>query len=232
MAIGPSLKYFRRLGNISKSDQTSLAGKAYLEQQSLNLIWFKTWNAVAEAGNGIGNSYAYGCHGQNVAMAKFMNEWQNRRSAQSKLLFYNSIKADFGYESYLDIKDSISRKHLARLRLSAHDLNIERGRYLSKGKIPLITDRICRFCCLKEESRHLELLEGLPYFNPILETEQHVITECPGYHHLRLNLSENLKSQLLLCNYTYILSQPILAEELGSFLNRSFLLRNPKKKKS
>ena len=91
--------------------------------------------------------------------------------------------------------------------------------------------KVCRFCCCKEEISQLALLEGLPYFNPILETEQHVITECPGYHHLRINLSEHLKCQLLLCDtdYTYVLNHPILAEELGSFLSRSFLVRNPKR---
>lgn len=189
------------------------------------MVWYKTWDAVTKLEVG-------GYRGTSAATVKFVDEWENKRCSQSKLSFYNSIKAHFGYESYLNIKDSTSRKHLTRLRISAHDLNIELGRYSSKGKTSSVISKVCRVCCSKEEISQLELLEGLPYFNPILETEQHVITECPGYHHLRINLSEHLKCQLLLCDYTYVLNHPILAEELGSFLSRSFLLRNPKRRKA
>jgi exonuclease III len=229
-AIDPCVKYFRRLASISVNDPSSLVGKAYLEQQSLGMSWYQTWNAVANSIYVIDNDSNLRCSGSNAVKCTFVDEWETKRHSQNKLTFYNSIKPNFGYEPYLNIKSSNSRKHLTRLRISAHDLNIERGRYVTKDKAPSFVNRLCRFCYSTEDKLQLELLEGLPCFSPnlIIETEQHAITECPGYHHLRLILSEHLKSQLLRCDYAYILNHPILAEELGSFLKKSFYVRNPK----
>jgi len=223
--IQTSLKYFQRVATLSANDSDALVGKAFLEQKQMNLDWFKTWEAVDSQ-----VAEPWQSKGQHLFEDFFKAEWNSKRHSQSKLAFYNQIKSEFGYEPYLDIKKSTSRKSLSRFRLSAHDLNIEQGRYIKKGTTPSITDRICRYCCLDEDKEHLELLEViLPDFNPIIESEQHVLTECPGYHHLRLNLSDVLKSQLMLCNYTDIFCTPILADDLGSYLHRCFLLRNPEK---
>ena len=221
--IDSSLKYFRRVSSLSTSDLNSLVGKSFLEQQQLNLDWFRTWNSVSEATSDQ-------LHGQSLIMSKFTKEWESKRLTQNKLAFYNSVKTSFGFEHYLDCKNATNRKSITRFRLSAHDLNIERGRYTKKGKQPSLTDRVCRFCCLEEDRSNLELLEAqLADYNPIIESEQHVLTECPGYHHLRINLSDHLKTQLLLLNFNYIFAHPILAEELGKYLNKSFRLRNPNK---
>jgi hypothetical protein len=41
----------------------------------------------------------------------------------------------------------------------------------------------------------MEFFENLPFMEqPIIESEEHVLTECPYYHPLRVSLSENLKS--------------------------------------
>lgn len=222
--IDSSLKYFRRVSSLSTSDPNSLVGKSFLEQQQLNLDWFRTWNSVSEATSDQ-------LHGQSLVMSKFTEEWESKRLTQNKLTFYNNVKTSFGFEHYLVCKNATSRKSITRFRLSAHDLNIERGRYIKKGKQPSLTDRVCRFCCLEEDRSNLELLEvQLVDYSPIIESEQHVLTECPGYHHLRMNLSDHLKTQLLLLNYNYIFAHPILAEELGKYLNKSFRLRNPNKK--
>ena len=227
--IDPCMKYFRRVASISKSDPLSLVGKAYLEQQSLDMQWFRTWNSVENASYVTESNVIVS--GSNAVKHNFLEEWETKRHSQSKLKFYNSIKSCFGYECYLNIEHSANRKHLTRLRISAHDLNIERGRYATKDKPSSLLDRLCRFCYSKEDRTQLELLEELPCFNPniILETEQHLITECPSYHHLRLALSDHLKCQLLRCEYANILSHPTLAEELGCFLKKSFFIRNPKK---
>ena len=100
--------------------------------------------------------------------------------------------------------------------------------YAKKSKIPSLVDKTCRYCC---DIDVLTALEGLPNFEPILESEAHVITECPGYHHLRCSTSDELKSHLLLLQYSYIMSHPILVQELGIFLKRSFDVRNPKRGK-
>ena len=159
----------------------------------------------------------------------FEQEWESRRVLQTKLRFYNTVKHCFGYETYLDIVDVVSRKALSRLRFSAHDLKIETGRYTSGGKRHSKLERLCRYCYDKDDLDSITLLEDLPLFDPIIESEEHVMTVCPGYHHLRIALSDALKCNLLLGNYPYIMGQPNLAKELGSYLNKSFKVRNPNK---
>jgi exonuclease III len=224
--IRTSLNYFRRVAVISANQPDSLVGKAFLEQQHLNLDWFKTWDSID--GQLDNNSHT---KGQLFFEEMFRIEWNNKRRTQSKLSFYNEIKPLFGYEPYLDIRNSSKRKNLARFRISAHDLNIEQGRYSTKESVPTIMDKICRFCCCEEDKTYIALFQAiLPDFNPIIESEQHVLTECPGYHHLRINLSDDLKCQLMQCNYMEMFYNPIMAKELGSYLAKCFLHRNPKGK--
>jgi len=66
------------------------------------------------------------------------------------------------------------------------------------------------------------MLEQLPliFEDPIVESEAHVLTECPGYHHLRLNLSDNLKSLIRLRAYNAIMSTLNL-EEFGKYVTDS-----------
>ena len=139
------------------------------------------------------------------------------------MAFYCSIKTEFGEEAYLQLPRRPQRVNIAKLRSSSHDLLIEKGRY-TKGinnKVP----RACRFCC------NTDILEGLVELpcsqDPIIESEEHALTECPGYHHLRTNLSENLKSLLLLKSYGTIM-QSYHLPEFGKYLTDCFHLRNPK----
>ena len=60
--------------------------------------------------------------------------------------------------------------------------------------------KACRFC---SDLNILEGLAELPFSEqPVLETEEHALTECPKYHLLRSSLSENIKILILLkaCN--------------------------------
>ena len=75
----------------------------------------------------------------------------------------------------------------------------------------------------------LEGLIELPFStDPILETEEHVLTECPKYHQLRSNLSDNLKSLILLKAYGTIMSSSHIYE-FGKYLTDCHRLRNPAK---
>ena len=140
--------------------------------------------------------------------------------------FYNTVKEDFGYEPYLNITDSNARKAISRIRASAHDLKVETGRYLKKDKTPSITDKLCRFCC--SDSEDTIAFEDLPFYDPIPEDEPHAMTVCPAYHHLRANLSDELKSLLLLHQFHVIMSHPTLGKELGLYLHRCYAVLNPK----
>ena len=136
------------------------------------------------------------------------------------------MKSCFGYETYLNIKDRKARKAIACIRSSAHDLRIETGRYVKKDHTPNPSERVCRYCSSKEGTSDFE---DLPFFDPIIENESHVMTVCPAYHHLRMRLSDDLKTHLLLHQFEYIMKSVSLAKELGMFLHKSYYFRNPDK---
>ena len=59
-----------------------------------------------------------------------------------KLRTYLKIKHNFSYEKYLDSNNSKLRQNVAKLRLSNHNLPIERGRY----KNIELKNRTCKMC--------------------------------------------------------------------------------------
>ena len=88
------------------------------------------------------------------------------------------------------------------------------------------TLKACRFCHSLE---NVNWLAELPFFeDPIVETEEHVLTECHGYHDIRLKLSDNLKSLIMLKAYKTIMSTLHVAE-FGKYLTQSLQRRNPTK---
>ena len=129
---------------------------------------------------------------------------------------------EFGEEPYRQMASKQHRANLAKLRSSSHDLRIETGRY--DNKTPNKSLKASRFC---NEVDSLSMLEQLPFFEePIAESEMHVLTECPGYHHLRLRLSDNLKSLIMLKAYNTIMST-LHMEEFGKYVTDCARHRNP-----
>ena len=189
-------------------------------QKANNFDWYRLWNAVCglDPLDVPGRIYS-----------TFVDQWKADVSARSKLQFYNSVKGEFGEEMYLNLSKKKARDAIARLRSSSHDLNIERGRY-KPGKS--LMNRLCRFCCLNDvDSKEvLEQAEFLPFFDPIIETEHHALTECPAYHHIRMRLSDSTKSLLVRGDYGILMQQQELLNEFGNFLRRSYDYRNPKPK--
>ena len=149
------------------------------------------------------------------------------------MVFYSSVKQVYGEEKYFASPMYSVRKAIAQLRSSAHDLNIERGRYKAHKNGYMLLDRLCRFCCLSDsESREsLILLENMPFYEPMIESEQHVLTECPAYHHIRSGLSDKLKSRLVRLEYGAIMQEHELIDEFGKYLTRCYSVRHPKKMK-
>ena len=143
--------------------------------------------------------------------------------------FYRRIKISFGEEAYLGLSNRSHRMHIARIRSSSHDLRIERGRYCRNYTDP--TSRICRFCCHNSDDT-MTIFANLPFCEDfIVETEEHAITECPAYHHLRITLSDNLKSLIMLNEYGAIMTSHHM-KEFGKYLLECHRLRNPKAKDS
>ena len=100
--------------------------------------------------------------------------------SRSKLRTYITFKKDFEMEPYLHVDNTPTkwRKLFCSLRVSCHDLEIERGRYQKKPKPP--EERICKICKMEAE------------------TEEHFIMSCPAYRKQRISLSNKL------CNTTPI----------------------------
>ena len=100
----------------------------------------------------------------------------------SKLRTYSKFKTSPGFESYLDkILCVNERIALTKLRLSNHQLMIEKGRHLDLHR----NDRIRPFC------------------PNIIENEKHFLITCGIYKHLRTHLYTEAKNV-----YPFICNQP------------------------
>ena len=109
----------------------------------------------------------------------FKSLWEQEKKDSAKLfLFYNKIKLNFEKEPYLDfVKNAKSRYCTTRLRISAHNLEIEYGRYKN---IPR-EKRKCKWCDLTLNTSHLE-------------NEHHVLFECDLYANIRSKLVRTLNN--------------------------------------
>ena len=95
--------------------------------------------------------------------------WEHEKSISSKLSFYHSIKKKFARESYLDTVNKFSHRYsTSKLRISAHDLEIEKGRYDNTPR----EQRLCSWC-------------NNSLGNHIIEDEEHVLFNCGLYANLR-----------------------------------------------
>ena len=114
----------------------------------------------------------------------------------NKLRFYKQFKGCFKPEPYLDlVQNRNQRAWLTRLRVSAHQLHIETGRYTRPVPTP-VKDRICRFCSQN-----------------VVDDESHFILSCTTFEVKRqcffnklatlvpnvLRLSSNDKLVTILC---------------------------------
>ena len=100
------------------------------------------------------------------------------------------VKNGFGLEAYLykELKHK-ETSSLAKIRMSAHKLKVETGRYLAnRGNT---ANRACPVCTDDENAK---LLGTLPFFEPIVEDEMHVLLTCPGYHDIRLSQEDKMKN--------------------------------------
>ena len=83
----------------------------------------------------------------------------------SKLEYYSKFKSEFKFEKYLQVVENDKlRKTLTSFRISAHNLEIEHGRYQN---IPR-EQTLCKLCNLKQ-----------------VELEYHFLLICPCYTALR-----------------------------------------------
>ena len=112
----------------------------------------------------------------NTLRNHFIQSWEHEKCNSSKLSFYNIHKIRFEREIYIDEVKGFSRRYnTTQLRISAHELEIERGRYTKTPK----ESRICHWC---NTSMGVKTVEN----------ENHVLFECDLYANLRSKLITRL----------------------------------------
>lgn len=197
-------KYLYRLENCGHG----LLREAYKVTKSLHNSKVQTWYSSAvfllkSLGIDIERCNIY-TENQLVGMVKtrlirqfklYWNDERNKSVSSGKLTTYFNIKKKFNLERYLLLDNFNLRRAMCRLRISAHDLRIESGRYY-KNKI-LRADRLCTRCDMNE-----------------VEDEFHFLTKCKLFEKERAELfkkvtlkNENFWSLSLNDKATWLLIQ-------------------------
>ena len=162
---------------IKHFNDNTLLKKSYLEQKNLNLEWYANVSAIVDK-FGSGERKRTSINVNENLNSEFKMHWNNNKTVSEKLAFYDTIKLEFKRENYLRIVNYYHRAALARLRISAHDLKIERGRY-TVPKTPRI-ERTCDYCKI--------ILQNIE-----IENEHHALYSCPLYIKPRDKLYKNIK---------------------------------------
>ena len=134
------------------------------------------------------------------------------KKENSKLRTYGLLKTNIGFENYLhadiNLRDRIA---LTKLRLSNHELMIEKGRHTK-------IDKNKRFC---------------PFCPKIIETELHFLLHCNTFSHLRMvvfekTMKENPNFIFLQDTEKFILllTKQNLINHTANFLKKGFECRS------
>ncbi len=127
-----------------------------------------------------------------------MSNLKEQYEQNKKLCTYAQFKTVFKFERYLDEIDDFKRRQcLSKLRMSAHNLEIEAGKY-GKNKIPR-NERYCKYC--------------ISLGTKVLGDEIHFLMICPLFEkerHDLLNKIQEIYPTLNLSTYNkfvWLLSQ-------------------------
>jgi len=153
-------------------------------------------------------------HIKQITRSNYVNFWKNKITNERKMRTYNTFKSDFAYEDYLDMSNQKHCRALARLRISAHRLQIERGRYTTP--LTPAEHRLCKKCALTE-----------------IEDEFHLLMKCTNYTTLRqiffmkvYELCPNAKTLDDKNKFLYIMSAgEDIFKHLSAFVYEAFQIR-------
>ncbi len=123
----------------------------------------------------------------------------------NKLRVYQTFKRKYEMEPYLSLVKNVSDcVNLTRLRISAHHLRIESGRYERKnGQVLPECSRICLYCNMNA-----------------VENEIHMVTKCPLYEHLRAPMLKNLKLDKYSEKQIFVTLISAKTEEIATIFSR------------
>ena len=101
---------------------------------------------------------------------EYISYWKIRSHESSKLSFYKQIASDYKMANYLTtIRQRKYKIGLTKLRVSAHDLKIETGRYTNLPR----DKRLCNVC-------------------NVLEDEYHFLDDCKSNNAFRIQLMQDI----------------------------------------
>ena len=173
-ALSHTLKYEWHVSN--KTPLSSLVSQALTEMRAMSDSNVDCWyNRVAKLktlfnvpmfNNGT-NPDLVGKRVQKLIESKFSIFWKreiNRvklvpgsNSDHNKLRFYNTLKSSFTIEPYLTLVENRNqRSWLSRIRISAHRLRIEIGRYTQP--VTPVSERLCLYCSSDSIDNEVHLL--------------------------------------------------------------------------
>lgn len=166
------LKYFHRLNNLSEG----LLYDAFVCNKELNSCQTNTWYSsillILNKMN-ISNVNVYvGTLCNNVKKKlcdSFLSYWYNLKKCinedkKGKLRTYFTFKEHFIREKYTFLNDFKVRQAICKIRISAHPLMIEIGRYKNLET----EERLCKLCITQK-----------------IEDEYHFLIDCPIYNNSR-----------------------------------------------
>ena len=171
VGIGMIKLFLNYAERASTADENTLLYHSFLEQKILQLPWYSTLQQLKTAfspSTSVPLAYSYTPNAASLVHSGtaelFKTIWKSALLKSNKLSFYITVKPDWKWnnETYTSLPFSL-RKHLTRIRISAHRLAVEKGRQ-SNPPVP----RHFRFCsyCLNK------------YKNEILGDELHLIYDC------------------------------------------------------
>ena len=184
------IDYFQRVtATKENSDVLTIVKDAVIEQKGL--AWFtrtesiiKKYKETVDASSqaGVMTSRLLGKNVRSKMQDEFVKLWNIEWRQNHKLKFYNQIKTQYKEEDYLKLtqKDYQQARNIAKIRMSAHSLHIETGRY--KGTPRNL--RYCKACCTTDDIT-ATLLSALPFNETAVETELHALLECTAYKDIR-----------------------------------------------
>ena len=179
-SITLTMSYVNRLEELD--DVNSFVKMAYEVQKSMNLEWYSNVTKLQQALNSSSTSNSTDGQAQHAACKTplksiFTLLWNQQVMAQGKLRLYSQLKQTFGLnlDPYLtNVSSYEHRATIAKLRISAHQLGIETGRYrnIPRG------DRICTLC----DTGAIDDEDHLLFHCPSLDEEHTKIGCIIGYN--------------------------------------------------
>ena len=185
------IDYFKRISNLPND---TFARAALSDQIRLNLSWFTNIKNIIECFDNISSQdYQVSTNLTTNALLisdlisiktiiqntqdSFINSWRFSINNSNKLDFYKTVKSEFSWENYLtSVTNFNERRSTARIRCSAHNLNIEVGRYNNTVR----SQRTCDFCSRTSNTAHVE-------------DENHILHNCPNGSIIRSNFHQAIR---------------------------------------